>query len=40
MLKYKINSLEEFKKIINHEPYYGTPILPINQEDDFKELNL
>jgi len=38
MLKYSINTLDEFKKIINHEPYYGTPILPINQEDDFKEL--
>ena len=33
-----INNLDEFKNIINHEPYYGIPILPINQEDDFNEL--
>ena len=33
-----INILEEFKNIIRHEPYYGTPILPYSQKEDFEEL--
>ena len=36
--KQDIQTLEEFKKIIAHEPCYGTPLLPYSQEEDFKEL--
>lgn len=35
----QINTINDFKKIIAHEPYFGTPILPYSQEGDFKELN-
>lgn len=38
MNKLIINDMKEFKQIIRHEPYYGTPVLPINQEKDFEEL--
>tara|TARA_B100001093_G_C26852721_1_gene1025885 strand:+ start:1098 stop:1847 length:750 start_codon:yes stop_codon:yes gene_type:complete len=37
-MKLKINTMNEFKKIIGHEPYYGNPILPYSQENDFEEL--
>jgi hypothetical protein len=33
-----INNIQEFKQIIGHEPYSGSPILPYSQEEDFKEL--
>jgi len=38
-MDYTINNFDEFKKIINHEPYYGEPILPYTQNDDINELN-
>ncbi len=34
-----INTINDFKKIIAHEPHYGSPILPYSQEEDFKELS-
>lgn len=36
--KKDIKNIEEFKRIIAHEPYSGSPILPYSQENDFKEL--
>ena len=38
-MKLIINNMNDFKKIIAHEPHYGSPILPYSQNDDFKELN-
>lgn len=35
----KIDSVDDFKKIIAHEPHYGSPILPYSQEEDFKKLD-
>tara|TARA_A100001015_G_C15041108_1_gene739725 strand:+ start:4064 stop:4831 length:768 start_codon:yes stop_codon:yes gene_type:complete len=34
-----MNDMSDFKRIIGHEPYYGTPLLPYSQENDFIELN-
>jgi hypothetical protein len=36
---FTINTIEDFKKIIAHEPHYGSPVLPYSQKGDFKELN-
>ena len=36
--KKHIDNIQEFKEIIAHEPYYGTPSLPFSQEKDFKKL--
>ena len=33
-----INNINDFNNIIKHEPYYGNPILPYSQDNDFKEL--
>uniref|UniRef100_A0A6C0C2Q5 Glycosyltransferase n=1 Tax=viral metagenome TaxID=1070528 RepID=A0A6C0C2Q5_9ZZZZ len=35
----QINTLDDFRRIIAHEPHYGGPILPYSQEEDFKELD-
>ena len=35
----QINTINDFKKIIAHEPHYGSPILPYSQEEDFKKLD-
>ena len=35
----QINNIDEFKKIIGKEPYYGSPKLPFNQEEDYNQLN-
>ena len=37
-MELKINTINDFKRIIRHEPYYGNPILPYSQEEDFEEL--
>jgi len=33
-----IESINEFKTLMNNEPYYNNPILPYSQEYDFKKL--
>ena len=34
-----LNTIADFKQMIGKEPYYGSPILPYSQVEDFQYLS-